>query len=208
MWTPRLPDQRLGRNCRHAASQKPASATKFATWTSPATRSSATPAISCLPMSAGPGQQKLKAARVLIVGAGGLGAPVIQYLAAAGVGTLGIVDDEAVALSNLQRQVIHPTATVGARKVESAAGGGGADQPPCQGRGASGQARRRQTPAPSSAPMTSRSTAPTISRPATSSPTMLLRAAAADHRRRRPVRRSITTLKPYLVGADGLPNPT
>jgi adenylyltransferase/sulfurtransferase len=69
----------------------------------------------------GPGQQKLKRARVLVVGAGGLGAPVIQYLAAAGVGTLGIVDDEAVALSNLQRQVIHDTAAVGSPKVESAA---------------------------------------------------------------------------------------
>jgi adenylyltransferase/sulfurtransferase len=68
----------------------------------------------------GPGQQKLKQARVLVVGAGGLGAPVIQYLAAAGVGTLGIVDDDTVALSNLQRQVIHGTAAVGRRKVESA----------------------------------------------------------------------------------------
>jgi adenylyltransferase/sulfurtransferase len=69
----------------------------------------------------GPGQQKLKRARVLVVGAGGLGAPVIQYLAAAGVGTLGIADDEAVALSNLQRQVIHDTAAVGSPKVASAA---------------------------------------------------------------------------------------
>lgn len=68
----------------------------------------------------GPGQQKLKRARVLVVGAGGLGAPVIQYLAAAGVGTLGIVDDEPVALSNLQRQVIHATAGVGRPKVASA----------------------------------------------------------------------------------------
>lgn len=69
----------------------------------------------------GPGQQKLKAARVLIVGAGGLGAPAIQYLAAAGVGTLGLVDDDTVSLSNLQRQVIHDTANVGRLKVESAA---------------------------------------------------------------------------------------
>ena len=68
----------------------------------------------------GPGQQKLKAARVLVVGAGGLGAPLIQYLAAAGVGTLGIVDDDRVALSNLQRQIIHDTASVGRAKVESA----------------------------------------------------------------------------------------
>lgn len=68
----------------------------------------------------GPGQQKLRAARVLVVGAGGLGAPVLQYLAAAGIGTLGIADDDAVSLSNLQRQVIHRTADVGSPKVESA----------------------------------------------------------------------------------------
>ena len=68
----------------------------------------------------GAGQQKLKAARVLVVGAGGLGAPLIQYLAAAGVGTVGIVDDDRVALSNLQRQIIHDTASVGRAKVESA----------------------------------------------------------------------------------------
>ncbi len=69
----------------------------------------------------GPGQQKLKAARVLVVGAGGLGAPLLQYLAAAGVGAIGVVDDDAVALSNLQRQVIHGTPDVGRPKVESAA---------------------------------------------------------------------------------------
>ena len=68
----------------------------------------------------GQGQQKLKAARVLIIGAGGLGSPVTLYLAAAGVGTLGIVDDDTVSLSNLQRQIIHETAQVGAPKVESA----------------------------------------------------------------------------------------
>ncbi|WP_208623476.1 molybdopterin-synthase adenylyltransferase MoeB [Brucella oryzae] len=73
-----------------------------------------------LPEIGGPGQQKLKAARVLIVGAGGLGAPVLQYLAAVGVGTLGIVDDDTVSLSNLQRQVIHDTESVGKPKVESA----------------------------------------------------------------------------------------
>ncbi|BCP56146.1 thiamine biosynthesis protein ThiF [Kaistia sp. 32K] len=73
-----------------------------------------------LPEVGGPGQQKLKAARILVLGAGGLGAPVIQYLAAAGVGTIGIVDDDVVALSNLQRQVIHATETVGQPKVESA----------------------------------------------------------------------------------------
>ena len=68
----------------------------------------------------GQGQQKLKAARVLVVGAGGLGSPVIMYLAAAGVGTIGIIDQDTVSLSNLQRQVVHDTPHVGALKVESA----------------------------------------------------------------------------------------
>ncbi len=68
----------------------------------------------------GPGQARLKAARVLVVGAGGLGAPALLYLAAAGVGTLGIVDDDVVSLSNLQRQVIHGTPDLGRPKVESA----------------------------------------------------------------------------------------
>ena len=68
----------------------------------------------------GPGQQKLKAARVLVVGAGGLGAPAALYLAAAGVGTLGLVDADTVSLSNLQRQVIHATADIGRLKVETA----------------------------------------------------------------------------------------
>jgi molybdopterin/thiamine biosynthesis adenylyltransferase len=69
----------------------------------------------------GPGQQKLKRARVLVIGAGGLGAPLVQYLAAAGIGTIGIVDDDTVSLSNLQRQVIHGTPDLGRPKVESAA---------------------------------------------------------------------------------------
>ena len=66
------------------------------------------------------GQRRLRNARVLVVGAGGLGAPVLQYLAAAGVGTIGIVDDDVVEVSNLQRQVIHGTADVGRAKVDSA----------------------------------------------------------------------------------------
>lgn len=68
----------------------------------------------------GQGQQKLLAARVLVVGAGGLGAPVIQYLTAAGVGTIGIADDDAVALSNLQRQVVFRTEDVGRAKTAAA----------------------------------------------------------------------------------------
>lgn len=67
------------------------------------------------------GQEALLAARVLVVGAGGLGAPVILYLAAAGIGTIGVIDDDAVDLTNLQRQVIHVTDRVGQPKVTSAA---------------------------------------------------------------------------------------
>ncbi|MBR0557547.1 molybdopterin-synthase adenylyltransferase MoeB [Ciceribacter sp. L1K23] len=74
-----------------------------------------------LPEIGGEGQQRLKAARVLVIGAGGLGAPILLYLAAAGVGTIGIIDDDAVSLSNLQRQVIHDTGTIGHEKSESAA---------------------------------------------------------------------------------------
>src|ERR1700735_2515186 len=68
----------------------------------------------------GPGQNKLKAGRALVVGAGGLGSPALQYLAGAGVGTLGIVDDDGVSLSHLHRQVIHATEDVGQPKTDSA----------------------------------------------------------------------------------------
>ena len=68
----------------------------------------------------GQGQQKLKAAKVLVIGAGGLGSPVLMYLAAAGVGTLGIIDDDRVSLDNLQRQIVHDTPHVGVAKVASA----------------------------------------------------------------------------------------
>ena len=74
-----------------------------------------------LPEIGGAGQQRLKRARVLVIGAGGLGAPILQYLAAAGVGTLGIIDDDEVSRSNLQRQVIHATDAIGRSKVDSAA---------------------------------------------------------------------------------------
>jgi molybdopterin-synthase adenylyltransferase len=69
----------------------------------------------------GPGQAALKEASVLVIGAGGLGAPALMYLAAAGVGTLGVVDDDIVSLSNLQRQIIHDTFDVDRPKVDSAA---------------------------------------------------------------------------------------
>ena len=68
----------------------------------------------------GEGQARLLRARVLVVGAGGLGSPLLLYLAAAGVGTIGVVDDDAVDLSNLQRQIVHTTQSIGMAKVESA----------------------------------------------------------------------------------------
>jgi len=73
-----------------------------------------------LPEIGGAGQQRLKDAAVLVIGAGGLGSPVLEYLAGAGVGTVGIIDDDTVSLSNLQRQTIHGTSTIGERKARSA----------------------------------------------------------------------------------------
>jgi adenylyltransferase/sulfurtransferase len=69
----------------------------------------------------GAGQQRLKSARVLVVGAGGLGSPLLLYLAAAGVGHIGVIDDDRVSLDNLQRQIAHDTAHIGSLKTESAA---------------------------------------------------------------------------------------
>jgi len=69
----------------------------------------------------GEGQQRLKEAKVLVVGAGGLGSPLLLYLAAAGVGRIGIIDGDRVSLDNLQRQVVHDTASVGVYKTRSAA---------------------------------------------------------------------------------------
>jgi len=69
----------------------------------------------------GEGQQQLKASRVLVIGAGGLGSPLIVYLAAAGVGQIGIIDDDRVSLDNLQRQIVHDTASIGHTKTKSAA---------------------------------------------------------------------------------------
>ncbi|MBX3507130.1 MAG: ThiF family adenylyltransferase, partial [Parvibaculum sp.] len=69
----------------------------------------------------GPGQRKLLAARVLVIGAGGLGSPCLIYLAAAGAGTIGIIDNDIVSLSNLQRQIAHGMGDIGRAKTESAA---------------------------------------------------------------------------------------
>lgn len=156
----------------------------------------------------GPGQQKLKAARVLVVGAGGLGAPVIQYLAAAGVGTLGIVDDDTVALSNLQRQVIHATDSVGHRKVDSAH-----------------EAVARLNPHVAVVAHPVRLTCDNVAElvgaydfvvdGSDNFATRYLVSDASFHARKPLVTAavgqfdgSITTLKPYLSGPSGTPNPT
>ena len=73
-----------------------------------------------LPEVGGEGQKKLIESKVLVVGAGGLGSIILMYLAAAGVGTLGIIDDDKIELSNLQRQIIHKTENLGIFKVDSA----------------------------------------------------------------------------------------
>ena len=175
----------------------------------PAKKSSATPARSCCAGVGGPGQNKLKAARVLAIGAGGLGSPALQYLAGAGVGTLGIVDDDRVALSNLHRQVLHATDDVGRPKVDSAADGDRAASIRMSASrrsraGSTTPTRERSSPATMSC-----STAPTISPPAT-------RVSDACYFERRPLVTAaigefdgtLTTLKPYEAGADGAPNPT
>src|SRR5512147_2967096 len=73
-----------------------------------------------VPDLGGKGQIRLRQSRVLVVGAGGLGSPAALYLAAAGIGTLGIIDPDQVELSNLQRQILHATADIGRPKVDSA----------------------------------------------------------------------------------------
>ena len=113
------------------------------------------------------GQQRLKAARVLLVGAGGLGSPAALYLAAAGVGTLGIVDFDVVDVTNLQRQVLHGTSDVGRPKLDSARDRIADLNPHVQRRDAPRRGSRRPTRSRSSATTTSSSTAPTTSRRAT-----------------------------------------
>ena len=161
-----------------------------------------------LPEVGGAGQQKLKRARVLVIGAGGLGAPVLQYLAAAGVGTLGIVDDDTVSLSNLQRQVIHDTEAVGLSKLDSA-----------------GNALRRINPHTRVElhPLrldasNARSLVAAYDMVADGSDNFETRYAVADAcaAEERPLVHaavgrfdgSVTVLKPYETGADGTPNPS
>ncbi|HEY1454243.1 MAG TPA: molybdopterin-synthase adenylyltransferase MoeB [Roseiarcus sp.] len=156
----------------------------------------------------GPGQNKLKSARALIVGAGGLGSPALQYLAGAGVGTLGIVDDDEVALSNLHRQIIHGTGDIGRLKTESAAA-----------------AIERINPHVAVEPIIVRLNAanagPIVTRfdvVLDGSDNFATRYALSDacfHERRPLVSAALgeydgtlTTLKPYQKAADGRPNPT
>ena len=98
-----------------------------------------------LPEVGGTGQAKLRDGRVLVVGAGGLGSPVLLYLAAAGVGTIGLIDHDTVDISNLQRQIAHTTGSVGAPKVRSAAASARAINPARDDRRARGAARRPRT---------------------------------------------------------------
>jgi molybdopterin/thiamine biosynthesis adenylyltransferase len=156
----------------------------------------------------GPGQNKLKAGRALVVGAGGLGSPALQYLAGAGVGTLGIVDDDAVSLSNLHRQVIHATDDVGRPKTESAEA-----------------AIQRINPhvavEPIAVRLDDKNARPIVRRfdvVLDGSDNFMTRYALSDacfHERRPLVSAAlgefdgtVTTLKPYETGGDGAPNPT
>jgi adenylyltransferase/sulfurtransferase len=156
----------------------------------------------------GPGQQKLKAARVLVIGAGGLGGPVIQYLAAAGVGSIGIVDDDHVSLSNLQRQVIHDTAAVGMSKVASAAASVARQNPHVKIE--THALRLTETNA-----ATLIGAYDIVADGSDNFATRLLVSDTCFHARRPLVTAavgrfdgSLTTLKPYLDGPDGNPNPT
>ena len=117
------------------------------------------------------GQAKLLQSKVLLLGAGGLGSPAALYLAAAGVGTLGLVDDDVVDASNLQRQVLHATRRIGVPKVESAAKAITELNPDVKVIRHADPPRRRRTSSTSSRTTTSSSTAPTTSRRATSSTT-------------------------------------
>ena len=156
----------------------------------------------------GPGQNKLKAARVLAIGAGGLGSPALQYLAGAGVGTLGIVDDDRVALSNLHRQLLHATEDVGRLKVDSAAEAIGRINPHVLVE----KIERRIDDA------NAREIVASYDLVLDGSDNFATRYAVSDacFFENRPLVTAaigefdgtLTTLKPYASGADGAPNPT
>jgi molybdopterin/thiamine biosynthesis adenylyltransferase len=156
----------------------------------------------------GPGQNKLKAARVLAIGAGGLGSPALQYLAGAGVGTLGIVDDDRVALSNLHRQLLHATEDVGRLKVDSAAEAIGRINPHVLVE----KIERRIDDA------NAREIVAGYDLVLDGSDNFATRYAVSDacFFENRPLVTAaigefdgtLTTLKPYAAGADGAPNPT
>ena len=156
----------------------------------------------------GPGQQKLKAARLLVIGAGGLGAPVIQYCAAAGVGTLGIADNDAVTLSNLQRQTVHATSDIGRPKVESAGEEAGRLNPHITVR-----RHHLRVDADNAANLLRDYT---IIADCTDSTAARYAISDACFRAKLPLVTaavgqwdgSLTLLKPYLTQADGTPNPT
>ena len=156
----------------------------------------------------GPGQNRLKSARALVVGAGGLGSPALQYLAGAGVGTLGIVDDDVVALSNLHRQVIHATDNVGRPKTESAAAAIARINPHVAVELIAGRLDEKNA----------RSFVRRFDVVLDGSDNFATRYALSDacfHERRPLVSAALgefdgtlTTLKPYANGPDGRPNPT
>jgi adenylyltransferase/sulfurtransferase len=156
----------------------------------------------------GPGQNKLKSARVLVVGAGGLGSPALQYLAGAGVGTLGVVDNDVVSLSNLHRQIIHGTSDLGRLKADSAA-----------------ETIRRINPHVAVEPirlrldvLNARAIVGRFDIVLDGSDNFETRYALSDacYHERRPLISAalgefdgtLTTLKPYESGAEGRPNPT
>ena len=156
----------------------------------------------------GPGQKKLGSARVLLVGAGGLGSPLALYLAAAGVGTIGVVDDDVVSLSNLQRQVLHGTADVGRLKTDSA-------------RDALARANPHVTVEAHATRLTAHNAAELIAAydlVADGSDSFATRYMVADACAlvKRPLVTAslgafdgaITTLRPHETGPDGTPNPT
>jgi molybdopterin-synthase adenylyltransferase len=156
----------------------------------------------------GPGQNKLKTGRALVVGAGGLGSPALQYLAGAGVGVLGVIDDDAVSLSNLHRQVIHATDDVGRPKTASA-------------EAAIARINPHVVVEPIALRLDSENARPIVRRfdvVLDGSDNFATRYALSDacfHERRPLISAALgefdgtlTTLKPYENGSDGQPNPT